>query len=85
MRGTLTLGGTNTYTGTTTVERRHLLVNGPQRDGKRRGDGASGGTLGGNGIVAGRSRSTAGGALAPGNPLGTLTVSNNLTLAAGSA
>ena len=45
---------------------------------------ASGGTLGGAGIISGAVTVNSGGALAPGNPLGTLTISNNLTLAAGS-
>jgi autotransporter-associated beta strand protein len=45
---------------------------------------AGGATLGGNGTVAGAVTVNSGGALAPGNPLGTLTVSNNLTLAVGS-
>jgi autotransporter-associated beta strand protein len=45
---------------------------------------ASGATLGGNGIISGAVTVNAGGALAPGNPLGALTISNNLTLAAGS-
>jgi autotransporter-associated beta strand protein len=44
----------------------------------------SGGMLGGNGVISGPVTVNAGGALAPGNPLGTLTISNNLTLAAGS-
>jgi rhamnogalacturonan endolyase len=44
----------------------------------------SGGTLGGNGIIFGAVTVNAGGALAPGNPSGTLTISNHLTLAAGS-
>jgi autotransporter-associated beta strand protein len=45
---------------------------------------ASGITLGGNGVVSGAVVVNAGSALAPGNPLGALTISNNLTLAPGS-
>jgi len=45
---------------------------------------AGGATLGGNGTISGPVTVNSGGALAPGNPLGTLTISNNLTLAAGS-
>jgi len=44
----------------------------------------SNGTLGGNGVISGPVTVNSGGAFAPGNPLGTLTISNNLTLAAGS-
>ena len=44
----------------------------------------SGGTLGGSGSISGAVTVNSGGAFAPGNPLGTLTVSNNLTLASGS-
>jgi len=44
----------------------------------------SGGTLGGTGIITGAVTVNSGGALAPGNSLGTLTISNNLTLVAGS-
>jgi hypothetical protein len=46
---------------------------------------ATGGALGGTGVISGPVTVQSGGALAPGNPLGTLTISNNLTLAAGSA
>jgi autotransporter-associated beta strand protein len=45
---------------------------------------AGGATLGGNGTIIGPVTVNAGGALAPGNPLGALTISNHLTLAAGS-
>jgi hypothetical protein len=46
---------------------------------------ANGGTLAGNGIISGAVTVQNGGALAPGNPLGILTLSNNLTLGSGSA
>ncbi len=45
---------------------------------------ANGGSLAGNGIISGPVTVNSGGSLSPGNPLGTLTLSNNLTLAAGS-
>src|SRR5207244_2789985 len=45
---------------------------------------ANSGTLAGSGIIAGSVTVNSGGALAPGNPLGTLVLSNNLTLAVGS-
>jgi autotransporter-associated beta strand protein len=82
----LTLSGTNSYSGGTTVSSGILLVN--NTNGSASGSGTvavnSGGTLGGTGIISGAVTVQNGGALAPGNPLGTLTVSNNLTLAAGS-
>jgi autotransporter-associated beta strand protein len=84
--GTLTLSGTNTYAGTTTVSGGILAVTNTARSatGTNTVTVASGGTLGGNGIVSGAVTVNSGGALAPGNPLGMLTVSNNLTLATGS-
>ena len=45
---------------------------------------ANGATLAGNGVISGAVSVSSGGTLAPGNPLGTLNISNNLTLAAGS-
>jgi rhamnogalacturonan endolyase len=85
--GMLTLSGANnTYTGNTTVNGGILRVS--NIDGSATGYGAvnvaNGGTLAGNGIIGGAVTINSGGALAPGNPLGTLTLSNNLTLAAGS-
>ncbi|HTR43225.1 MAG TPA: autotransporter-associated beta strand repeat-containing protein [Pseudomonadales bacterium] len=44
----------------------------------------NGGTLAGMGVISSAVTIDTGGALAPGNPLGTFTISNNLTLAAGS-
>ena len=84
--GTLVLTGTNTYSGGTTVNGGTLLVN--NASGSGTGSGAvtvaNGGTLGGNGTITGATTISQGGTLAPGNPLGILTISNNLTLAAGS-
>ena len=86
--GTFILTGAgNTYSGGTTVSGGILLANNVA--GSATGAGlvtvASGGTLGGTGIISGAVTVNSGGGFAPGNPLGTLTISNNLTLAAGSA
>ena len=84
--GTLTLTGTNTYSSGTTISGGTLLVNNVAGSGTGSGTVGvnSGGTLGGSGMIAGAVNVYAGGALAPGNPFGPLTISNNLTLAAGS-
>ena len=75
--GTLTLGGANIYTGTTTVSNGTLLVNGSIGTGALS---VYGGTLGGNGIIAGPVSILSGGTLAPGNSTGLLTINNMLTL-----
>ena len=84
--GVLTLTGANTYSGSTTINGGVLQVN--NLAGSATGSGtvtvANGGTLGGNGKISGAVTVNSGGALAPGNPLGALIVSNNLTLNAGS-
>ena len=85
--GTFILTGTNnSYTGGTTISSGTLLAN--NTNGSATGYGtvivASGGTLGGGGIISGAVSVNSGGTLAPGNPLGSLTLSNKLTLAAGS-
>ncbi len=84
--GTLTLTSTNTYSGNTTVNAGTLLAN--NSAGSATGLGAvtiaNGGTLAGSGIISGAVTVNSGGSLAPGNPLGTLTFSNSLTLASGS-
>jgi autotransporter-associated beta strand protein len=85
--GMLVLNGSNNiYSGSTTVNGGILKVINP--NGTATGYGAvtvaNGGTLAGNGIIAGSVTVNSGGALAPGNPLGTLLLSNNLILAAGS-
>lgn len=79
--GRATLSATNTFTGPATVSNGTLLVNGAL-------PAASvvtvtaGGTLGGTGVVNGSATVAPGGTLALGdNGLGTLTVSNTLTLA----
>jgi autotransporter-associated beta strand protein len=77
--GILILGGTNSYTGGTTVNGGTLLVSGTVGAITV----ASGGTLGGNGFVGNTSVSS-GGTIAAGASVGLLNVAN-LTLAAGSA
>ena len=83
---TQTFTNSNTYTTGTAVNGGTLLINNPSGSGTGTGAVAvnSGGTLGGTGMISGAITVNSGGALAPGNPLGTLTVSNSLTLAAGS-
>ena len=85
--GVLSLNNANGFAGGTTISGGTLLVN--NATGSGTGSGAvtvaNGGTLGGTGIISGAVTVNAGGTLAPGNPLGTLTISNNLTLAGGSA
>ncbi len=76
--GTLTLSGANTYTGPTTVSLGTLLVNGSLDNSPVT---VSGGILGGSGVIGGAVSVQAGGTLAPGASLGTLTISNSLTLA----
>jgi autotransporter-associated beta strand protein len=79
--GTLTLSGTNTYTGTTDVNAGALIVNGSIASSVLTTVDA-GGTLGGSGIVG--NTFINGGTLAPGGATGTLTVQGNLTFTAGS-
>lgn len=84
--GTWTLGGTNTYTGGTTVSNGVLLVN--NAGGSGTGTGSvlvkSGATLGGTGTVGGAVTVESGGRLAPGASTGTLTLTNGLAMANGS-
>jgi autotransporter-associated beta strand protein len=84
--GTLVLTGTNNYSAGTTINGGTLLVNNAKGSGTGLGTVAVNlsGSLGGTGIISGAVTVNSGGALAPGNPLGTLTISNNLTLAASS-
>jgi fibronectin-binding autotransporter adhesin len=80
--GTWVLGGTNTYTGSTSVNSGTLLVNGSLANTAVAV--SSGATFGGSGTVAGLTTVFSGGHLAPGNSPGTLTFTNGLTLNAGS-
>jgi autotransporter-associated beta strand protein len=77
--GSLTLSGVNTYTGATNVNAGTLSVNGSIASSSLTTVNA-GGTLGGNGIVG--NTTINGGALAPGNSIGTLTVQGNLVFTA---
>ena len=84
--GELTLTGTNTFNGTINVAGGTLFA-GTSSDGLNDitlGDIiVKGGTLGGGGVVGGDvSFTTTGGTLAPGNSIGILTVSGDLTLSA---
>jgi fibronectin-binding autotransporter adhesin len=83
--GTWTLTSTNsTYSGDTTVSNGTLLVNNTRGSGTGTGvvTVASGGTLGGTGVITGPV--TVNGTLAPGgNAVGTLTISNNLVVNSG--
>ena len=75
--GKLTLTGTHTYTGPTTVSAGTLLISGTI------GMSAvtvAGGTLGGNGVVKGPVTIQSAGRLAPGASIGALTISNSLNL-----
>jgi autotransporter-associated beta strand protein len=82
---TQTLAGTSKYHGTTTVSNGTLIVNGTLiGNGTLNGNAFSvfGGTLGGNGVIPGPVTVYSGGTLSPGsNAIGTLTISNTLTLA----
>ncbi len=77
--GTLRLSGANTYTGTTTVSNGTLLVNGALATNTVTVSAPA--TLGGTGTIGGAVKVS--GTLAPG--LGTLKITNALTLNAGSA
>ena len=77
--GTQVLAGSNTYTGPTTINAGQLVVNGSLASPVTVN---SGGTLGGTGNLTSGTVGV-GGAIAPGNPLGTLHFSGNLVLASG--
>lgn len=78
--GVLTLSGSNTYTGTTTVGGGLLVVNGSISGSAVTVQ--NGGTLGGSGTV-GSATIESGGTIAPGNSPGTLTFTNGFTWAGG--
>jgi autotransporter-associated beta strand protein len=79
--GILRLTAANTYPGSTTIGNGTLLVNGSLANGAVT---VAGGTLGGTGTIGGAVTVQTGASLAPGVSLGTLSISNVLTLAAGS-
>ena len=79
--GMLTLTGSNTYTGPTTITQGELAVDGWLTNSAVS---VNGGTLGGTGYLSGVTVN-AGGTLAPGDPLGVLHLSGNLVLAASAA
>ncbi len=79
--GNVTFPGTNTYSGSTIVSGGTLSVNGSLTNSAVQV--LNGGTLGGTGSLR-NTTIQSGGALAPGNSIGTLTVVGNLTFNAGS-
>jgi autotransporter-associated beta strand protein len=74
--GTLTLNGAGSLTGTTTVNAGTLLVNSTWAGSLVVNNGA---TLGGGGTILGPVSILTGGTLSPGNSIGTLAISNNLS------
>jgi len=79
--GTLALAGSNNFAGATFMSNGTMLVNGAL--GQSAVTNASG-TLAGTGSLSGPVTILAGGILSPGDPAGTLTISNSLTLNSGS-
>jgi len=79
--GTWILSGTNSYTGGTVISNGTLLVNGVVAGTNLI---VAGGTLGGTGLIKAAVIVNSGGTLAPSSGVGKLTLSNNLTFAAGS-
>ncbi|MGC3956845.1 MAG: autotransporter-associated beta strand repeat-containing protein [Verrucomicrobiota bacterium] len=85
--GNWTLSGANTYTGGTIVDGGTLTVNNTSGSGTGSGSVTvnTGATLAGTGIISGATTVASGGTNSPGNNgIGTLTVNNSITLAAGS-
>ena len=77
-RGTETLGGLNTFTGSTIVSEGTLIVNGSIASASLTV--LSGANLGGAGTIGGSVTVNQGATLFPGNSLGELTVNNSITL-----
>ena len=80
--GTLTLGGSNNYTGPTQITGGVLAINGSH--GNSTITVASGGTLSGVGTLNGVTTVQSGGIVSPGDGVGTLTAQQQVTLQAGS-
>lgn len=80
--GSLTMDGVNTYANGTTLAGGALIVNGTLPAGAFTMSGGT--TLGGHGVIYPPVIVPLGATLAPGDRIGALTVSNNLTLQAGS-
>ena len=80
--GALTLGGSNSYSGPTTVGAGSLIVNGQIGGGAVTV--ATNAMLGGNGKIFGPVTVQSGATFAPGNSIGTLAISNSLTLSSNS-
>jgi autotransporter-associated beta strand protein len=78
--GTLTLSANNGYTGGTTVTAGTLLVNGSLDAAS--GVNITGGLIGGSGTIGGPVTVGAAGGMAPGAPVGTLTIGGDLNLSA---
>jgi len=77
--GILALNNTETYTGPTTISNGTLRVNG--QIGAGAVTVATNASLGGTGTITGPVTVLAGGAIAPGNSIGTLNINNNLVIA----
>ena len=77
----LTLTGTNTYTGNTTISNGTLQVDGSIASATTVKFGAA---LGGSGTISGTVANQTGGTLNPGNGIGLLTITGNLVLNSGS-
>lgn len=77
--GELDLAGASTYAGATVISNGLLSINGRHTGGGQYTV-ASGGTLGGTGLIASAIHVSAGGVISPGNSIGTLTISNDVTL-----
>ncbi|KAF1003677.1 MAG: Adhesin BmaC autotransporter [Luteibacter sp.] len=86
--GTTVLTGSNSYAGSTTVDRGALFVNGDQTAATGDTTVASGATLGGRGVIGGSVTVADGATLSPGDnniTPGTLTIGRNLQLNQGSS
>jgi autotransporter-associated beta strand protein len=81
---TLTLSGTNSYTGATNVNAGKLVIDGNNSAATGAVTVASGATLGGTGTVGGATTIQSGGHLAVGNSPGTQTFNSSLTFDSGS-